>query len=75
MDPKETILKIFIKERFQKVEIPILPSKRARKIPEKIEVFKQPEQGKMFKKEHPKKKIYLRMMMFCLEELKRTRKI
>ncbi len=35
------ILKIFTKERFQKVELPILPSKRARKTPEKIQVSKE----------------------------------
>ena len=41
---------------------PILPSKRARKIPEKIEIFKK--KRKRFRKKYPKMKVYLRIMKF-----------
>ena len=36
------ILKIYIKAKFQKAVCLVLPSKRARKIPEKIQLSKRP---------------------------------
>ena len=62
------------KGEVSKSGIPILPSKRARKIPEKIEVFKQPEQ-KNVQKGTPEEKNLSQDDDVLLEELKKQERI